>query len=443
MTNFDQNPKQKIEKAKPYIRNIYSSLLASLMSVSFSYTVLNGYLKTYEYNEIEFHSYAEKAFLNILFPIVIIATAGLVFNYFDNLDLFNKREYWNSDRNKALISRTPYLIGFAVNMLFATAIFTRGFDMAVTFFFPEADIVIARILSVISMAVLRLLQLISLQNKWDMEIDNPLFAEKAVFKRNRDPKKFKPRQMILQPIGYFFVFSLAAYFCALFGFPLFMVIFMIIISTDILSLILSATIAIIVSVYAVRLIYNTRKRAILIKKLRQMEREKLAFVKMHGSKYLSATLTFLPFRVEITDTAGEVYNCVVVTNSKINAPMFFKSNEYMVEHGFHLRGGALLSKMPPSRWTRAIDISQMGGKENPTNLIMGYRTVHKLDFPNIEGKRTVIINPTPSTAFATDGREYRTIDTGEDMKDYIIYTATGFFNHIERQSRKDRRDYDY
>ena len=172
-----------------------------------------------------------------------------------------------------------------------------------------------------------------------------------------------------------------------------------------------------------------------------MKKENLAKVTLKGSKYLSATFTFLPFSLEIVDKEGEIYRCTVISASKINAPMYFKPDEYLVEHGMHLRGGALLSK--GGSFARAVDISQMGGKENPTNMIFGYRMAHKFKFSEGEGHKTVILSPTPTTAFSLEGRIAKPIDTGENMKNYTIYTPTGFFNHIERQSRKGKRDYDY
>ena len=187
--------------------------------------------------------------------------------------------------------------------------------------------------------------------------------------------------------------------------------------------------------------YNIAKRRKLIKRLRQIQKEGLGRVEINGKKYLSATFIFLPLTVKIIDREGEVYNCIVVSGGEINAPMFFKENEYLVEHGFHLRGGALLAR--GGSFGQVVDISQMGSKENPTNLILGFRSSHKLNFPEMEGHKVVILNPTPTTAFAIDSNSFTPIDTGERIGDYTLFTATGLFNHIERQSRKGRRDYDY
>ena len=173
-----------------------------------------------------------------------------------------------------------------------------------------------------------------------------------------------------------------------------------------------------------------------------MERERLATVKIKGRKYLSATFIRHPLEVEITDAEGERYNCLVISGGAINAPIFFKTDEYLIEHGFHLRGGALLAR--GGSFMYAVDVSKLGGKENPTNMAFGFRTSHKLSFAEAEGcHKVVILNPTPTTAFAVDGRDYTPIDTGERIGDYTVYTATGLFNHIERQSRKSRRYYDY
>lgn len=445
MSLFDPKQNSRLKAALPYIRKVYTSLFASLTAMWFAFIIFDAYTKAYRENSVDFQGSAERIILIILLPILTVGIVWLVFNYFDNLDLFNKRDY--IERRKTdktggpLISEKPYLIGFAVEMLFSVAIFTEGYDMALSFFLPSVNIAIPRLLAVATMAILRLLQLWSLQDKWETEIEHPLFAEKAVFKHNRDYYTFKFHQMIWQPIGFVILFSIACSFATTYGFTLFLAVFYIIISPDMWWALLGLPVIIIAVTLAIRLLHNTRKRAILLKKLKQMEAEGLAKVKIKGSKYLSATFTRLHFSVEITDGAGEVYNCLVVTSGKINAPMYFKPDEYLVEHGMHLRGGALIAR--GGAFMQAVDISQMGGKENPTNMTFGFRMAHKLKFPEIEGKRVVILNPTPTTAFSVQGREFNPIDTGEDMKEYTIYTASGLFNHIERQSRKGKMDYDY
>ena len=106
-----------------------------------------------------------------------------------------------------------------------------------------------------------------------------------------------------------------------------------------------------------------------------------------------------------------------------------------------MRGGALIAR--GGNFAYAVDISQLGGKANPTNLIVGFRTSHKLRFPEGEGHKVVILNPTPTTAFAMEDHTFKTIDTGENMGEYTLYTASGLFNHIDRQSRRGKMDYDY
>lgn len=443
MFDFQKDP--RLKSAVPYIRKVYTSLFASLAAVLFSFIILESYLNAFLKNEVDFQGNTERTILVLLFPVFIIFVSWIVYNYFDNLDLFNKRDYLEKrERTKTirpLIAEKPYLVGFAIDMLFSTTIFTNAYDIVLLYFFPEISIAVSRLLAVITMAVLRLIQLWSLQDKWETEIEHPLFAEKAVFKRNRDPYTFKVHQLIWQPIGFVILFALGCNFATSYGFLLFLSIFYIITSPDMWWFIFGIPIIIIIATYAIRLFHNTRKRAILIKKLKQMEKEKLAEVKITGRKYLSATFTFLPLSVEIVDREGEKYQCVVISPSKINAPMYFKTDEYLVEHGMHLRGGALLAR--GGAFMQAVDISQLGGKENPTNMTMGFRMVHKLKFPEGEGHKAVILSPTPTTAFSIQGREYTPIDTGERIGDYTVYTATGLFNHIERQSRKGKRDYDY
>ena len=441
MNLFDQEQNQRLRAALPYIRNIYTSLAASVASWILSYLMLTGYKSSYEYNEITYFSYASQVFLILLFPAVVIFTAGLIYSYFDNLDLFNKREYFEDEHKSPLISKPQYLIGFAVAMLFSTLIFTSSYDMMLDFFFPKLNIAVAKLLAIVTMAILRLIQLWSLRDKWQIEIENPLFVEKPLFKRNRDMYTFKVHQLFWQPAGYFIIMLCVAGFTTTYGFSVFLSVFNLITSPELWWIIFIIPLIVAAVIYTVRFVHNSWKRNILIKKLKQMERERLATIKIKGAKYLSATFTRLPLSVEITDNAGEVYHCLVVTNGAINAPIYFKTDEYMVEHGFHLRGGGLVAR--GGSFGQIVDVSKMGGKENPTNLIFGFRTAHKLCFPEGEGNKVVILNPTPTTAFAVDGRDYRPIDTGENMGNYTIYTASGLFNHIERQSHKDNYRYDY
>lgn len=439
------NMSKKPNNTVTMVRNVCMSFVASVSACFLASIILAAYNVTYEQNELYLMSRGSQIFMIILFPVCVILTVTLVYLYFDNLDLFNKREYFEGKDKSPLISRKPYLVGFAISMLFSTLTFSAGYHMMLRKLFGEINPTWSRLLAVATMAILRLVQLYLLQDKWESEIKNPLFAEKSVFKRNRDMYTFKPHQMIFQPIGYLALATITCYFAGWFVFPLFAVCYNIITNPDLWWTVFSFPIIIIILIYALRFIHNTRKRRILLKRLKQIEREKLARVKINGSKLLSATFTFLPFTIEITDNEGEKYNCLVISASKINAPMFFKPDEYLVEHGAHLRGGALLSKAPGYMGAAAIDLQKLGGKENPTNMVFGFRMAHKFKFSDAEGHKVVILSPTPTTAFSLEGREFKPIDTGEVIGDYTIYTATGLFNHLERQDRKHKRlfGYDY
>ncbi|MBQ8409812.1 MAG: hypothetical protein IJY39_13210 [Clostridia bacterium] len=426
---------EKLYKAAPIYRNFFTSLAASISAAVFSNLIVFSYEHTLLENGVDFVDLWPNIIVRLVYPLLSIAVGILIFYYYDNLDLFNKREYYKSNSGAALITRTQYLISFAVSMLFSVLTFTNGYHSLLDYLF-DADIAISRLLAVATMATLRLTQLWLLQNKWDNERDLPFFMEKSTFKRNSDPDKFKPHQMVLQPIGYTIVFALCCWLCHEYLLALIPAVLIIMIALWYVVLLLPL-IPIAIGLI-IRVIHNTKRRNILLRKLKQMEREGLATVRFTGYKRLSAFTTLLPLTLEVTTAKGDVYNGIVITCAKINAPMYFKPDEYMVEHGMHLRGGGLLSK--GGSFGQVVDIGKMGGKENPTNMIFGYRMSHKLNFPDIEGKRIVILNPTPTTAFAVEGSEFRLIDTGEDMHKYTIYTATGFFNHVERQSRRDKYD---
>ena len=93
MSLFDPKQNSRLKAALPYIRKVYTSLFASLTAVWFAFIILEAYVKAYRENSVDFQGSAERIILIILFPILIIGIVWLVFNYFDNLDLFNKRDY--------------------------------------------------------------------------------------------------------------------------------------------------------------------------------------------------------------------------------------------------------------------------------------------------------------------------------------------------------------
>ena len=446
----DHDYKAKLKASLPYLRNVYTSIFATLTVLLFSNIIFDGYIRTYRDYEIDL-LYPSKVILITLLPVTVIFTVYMVYNYFDNLDLFNKREYFESRSKRLLVLRTQYLVTFAIPLLFSTLLLSGAFRELFNFYFPTLKAVavnaIANLLAVVTMTAMRFIQLWSLQDKWQAEMDNPLFIEKAMFKRNRDMYLFKPHQIILQPIGYFFAFGATCLFVSYLVFPYILfssiiTLINIVLTPDMWWVALGLPVIIIAAVLAFIILYNVRRRRILLRKLKQMQKEGLARVEMKGAKYLSATFIFLPFKVKITDRQGEVYNCTVVTTGEINAPLFFKKDEYIIEHGFHMRGGALIAR--GGSFAYAVDVSNLGGKDNPTNLILGFRTSHKLTMSKIESEHNVVIlNPAPTTAFVTDGFTHRSVDTGEVVGDYTIYTSTGLFNHIERQSRKGQRDYEY
>ena len=167
------------------IRNVCTSLAASLGSSFFAKLVLVAYNATYQQNELYLMSRGSQIFMIVLFPLLVILAVSLVYFYFDNLDLFNKREYFDGKDKSSLISRKPYLVGFAIAMLFSTVIFTDGYHMMLQLLLGNVNVTWSRLMAVATMAILRLFQLWSLQDKWETEIENPIFAEKSLFKRNR------------------------------------------------------------------------------------------------------------------------------------------------------------------------------------------------------------------------------------------------------------------
>ncbi len=441
--------KEKLKQSLPGLRAIYLSLMAMLLSRFATFKLEYEFQASFGAIEADFQFFPAQLLIHLTFLAAVLIAVILPFYYADNVDLFNKRDYLKENSRRSLLTRPRYLISFAVAMLGSTWILSDSFRLLFLLFGiknkPLLDLC-ARLSAFVAVAVIRFVQLNSLQSKWNNELDNPLFSEKAMFKRNRDPEKFMPHQIILQPLGYSLVYIILA-FITICGLPLAGLSFKL---TDVIIgfwivlfglwyAFLLVPIAAFLWVTLFRIFYSIPKRRLLLKRFKRMEKDGLAEVTMKGGKYIGALFTFVrPLEVTVTvRSTEEVYNCLVVSGGKVNAPMFFKQDEYMVEHGWHLRGGGLMAK--GGAYAQVVDIRNWGGKTNPTNLVFGFRSGHRINFPEKEGTPTLILNPTPTTAYAISEHECKAIDTGEVIGDYTLYTATAFFNHIERQSRAKSR----
>ena len=424
-----------IKKYSSVIRNIAMSLFATLLALLFSKLYFSATVAFLKESTIIFEREHQRIFFNLLSLFLTIFAVIMIYYYFDNLDLYNKRDYLKDKDHKSLISKPEYISGFAISLLFSTLMLTDPIhNLLLTF--GEVNIFWARLLAVVTVALVRLIQINNLGAKWYDEIHHPLFVEKPIFKGSQDIDNFKPAYLVLKPIGFVAIFTLCYLFVSKY---LIVIVFSLynILTSLWQGLLLIALVPFII-VFAVRISVQIRSRRKLIKKLNKLSKNKYATVNYKGSKYLSAIFYRLPFSVEVTAQSGETFLCNVVCSGRVNAPMYFSSDKYYTEHGFHLRGGGLISQMGASPFAAIVDIGKWGDKANPTNLVAGYRREHNITFPEKEGKRTLIINPAPTACFSLYENIANPIDTGEDMGNYTIYSATGFCNTLERIANRDR-----
>ena len=365
-----------------------------------------------------------------LFPaIACILLSILVFYYLDNLDLFNKRDYYHNKDRKALIKEPQYLVGFIVGLVFSASFFATPLDFFISFFIP-GSILISRILSVLIYSAIRLIQLSLLKSKWDLEFESPIFVQKTAFKRNRDFKNFRMRQLFLQPLGFFALYFLVIAIANKWLVPI--IISIVIMIVDRVWGLFAIIFLIILLSLAVSVINGLRARRKLLSRLKKLEKLGYAKIKYDGSKYLSALFPKRMFSFELEDSKGKKYNTVVISCGKMNSPIYFREDEFLIERSVRLNNGALISR--GGAYAQIVDVSKMGGDQNPTNALAGYYIVLPLDFPDSEGERTVIINPIPTRVFVMDNAKAKSIDTGERLFDYTVYNTTGFCNMIERDN---------
>lgn len=428
---------KSLKKYSKIARNTYTSLYASVTSLIFAKLYFNAMWRFTKESAIIFEKMHQRVFFHLFALATSLFVPIMIYYYFDNLDLYNKKDYLEKKSKRLLIARPEYLTGFVISLLFAVSMLTSPIHSLLSIF-GNVSVIWSNILSVVTLALVRLIQLYNLQVKWEDEINHPLFVEQPIFKSSQDIKNFKPIYLFVKPLGFLALFAVCYLLAAKYYIAIVYSLYVILTSLW-QGILLIALIPFIVF-FALRVLVNVRSRRKLIKKLRHLENGKYAKIKYSGAKYLSAVFPRMRFSVEVIAQSGETYLCNIVCSGKVNAPMYFSEDKYYTEHGFHLRGGGLLSHMGASPFAAVVDISKWGGKTNPTNLVAGYRREHNIEFPESEGNRALIVNPSPTACFSLYGNIANPIDTGENMGKYTVYSATGFCNMIERNSSKDRFD---
>lgn len=367
--------------------------------------------------------------VHFLPAISATAFSILIYYYIDNLDLFNKRDYYCSKNRRTLISEPQYLVAFLIGLVFSAALFETPINYALSIFNFKSSLV-SRGASVLIYSAIRLVQLYLLRSKWDLEFESPIFVQKAAFSRNRDFDNFKTRQLIFQPLGFFTLLFIVLAFFARWGAPI--VLALIIIFKDLGWLITPIILILCLIPMIVSAIYGLRARRKLISRLKKIEKLGYAKITYEGNKYLSALFPKRVFSFTLEDRNGKKYNCIVISCGKMNSPIYFKENEFLIERSVRLNNGALISR--GGAYAQIVNINELGGDQNPTNSLAGYFLVLPIDFPIHEGKKTVIVNPIPSKIFVMDNVKAKPIDTGEQIFNYTVYNTTGFCNMIERDN---------
>ncbi len=431
-----QNPTFK--RYFKYVRNLSLGLASSISAFAFCRSMTEN-----SYGVIYANDLATGAALSYVVTLVLITFAIEIFAfcmiclYFDNVDLFNKKDYFESDNRRFLLLHPHHLIPFLISLPFAPFCFAQNINTLIGLIFKVNPGSLGRITSFIIFVGIRLLQIYSLQKHWNNEIKDPDSAPKPMFKRNMDMNDFKIRQIILQPLGYILILVCVASFSDTIYSLLFSIVHIVIslVAHPLYGLwILAALLVIFAIPISLSLLNNIIKRLKLLRKLRKMQRDNIADVTYEGHKFFSVFFPSLIFNIYVIQkNGGDKFNCCIVSGGKMGAPMFFRSDRFYVEHGFRLAAGALMSR--GGTVAVAVDTNVLGGMENPTNLIFGYKKGYDLNFANAAGKKILIINPSPAKVFHMHGNLCFPVDNGIHVFDYSIYTATAFENMIRYEYR--------
>ncbi|MBE6548683.1 MAG: hypothetical protein E7667_07420 [Ruminococcaceae bacterium] len=414
-----------------YLRNLFVGLFASIVALLFAsrvtlanYSVINegGFAS-------QDHGYGWVLFVRIFALLLNVFVVGFVFFYFDNLDLFNKKEYFYSENKKHLLLEKRYWIYLAISLPLSTAMFSSNIRFLLGHFTATPNIGLCSLLSLILFVSMRAIQIHALYRKWNNEILYPHLKSRAAFKRNSKMEEFKLRQLFLQPLGFFIIGTLVCAFLInlllMFAYPI------ILLLKEPLSLLYLAIVILVLAAvpFLIYTIHNVVKRRKLLKYLKKLEKDGIAKITYNGHKIISAFFPSMIFEITATHKSGKKYTATIVSCGKMGSPMYFKKDEFLIERGFRFNSGALMSTRMGTGFAQAVDISKLGEDENPTNLILGYNRAYDISFANADGEKSLILNPTPTRAFIIDaGNKAHPIDTGMKAFDYTVYTASGFYN---------------
>lgn len=101
----------------------------------------------------------------------------------------------------------------------------------------------------------------------------------------------------------------------------------------------------------------------------------------------------------------ERYDCKMISSPRKYSPVFFEENGNLIR-------------------TRTIQL-------NKYLVLFHSVTVQTFKFSS-EGKKVIILNPTPHLIYLFNGVKKTIADTGERIGEYVVFTGSGFLNALDR-----------
>ena len=197
---------KSLKKYSKIAINTYTSLYASVTSLIFAKLYFNAMWRFTKESAIIFEKMHQRVFFHLFALATSLFVPIMIYYYFDNLDLYNKKDYLEKKSKRLLIARPEYLTGFVISLLFAVSMLTSPIHSLLSIF-GNVSVIWSNILSIVTLALVRLIQLYNLQVKWEDEINHPLFVEQPIFKSSQDIKNFKPIYLFLKPLGFLALFA--------------------------------------------------------------------------------------------------------------------------------------------------------------------------------------------------------------------------------------------
>ena len=405
----------KRSQTKDMIWHIGKTLLCAIQFWILAYPIRSESVESLQAFEGEVSALA--TFAHLAYPAIIAALFFILWGYYDNIDdrSFN-RVRQASEPPKFL--RTPaYLLGIVLTTLAVTPILTSAFR---PFFYYIGLGAGAGVASVFTALVITaggsVLRVSRLNNVWVIQSKMPVAKPPSIPGRIFYAVVFFVALLLISNAVVIGVFLLGMILLSLFVIP---------------ALIVAGLI--LLWCFVILPALNIPARRKFMQRLQRLRDQGKISAEIHGHPYLSLFIGLIPFGLTITDVPHPDTKVQIETTYRVTFANCKRRREMVIlcEHQIYQFVYSL-------KFSHVTRFSRMGANKAGVRTVaipgMSWFTNHSFDFPEGEGKRILLIDPTP-TVLAIRGErggELFELDNASEIYGYTVYGKNSFLNLLER-----------